>query len=63
MKLRLICNRVKAILFSAIDEPRKVPSVAGCSENHYGLLLDNGTPKSDAEGKTISIPHWVSQAR
>ncbi|MCA1989209.1 MAG: hypothetical protein LDL07_08700 [Desulfarculus sp.] len=50
-------------MFSAIDEPRKVPSVAGCSENHYGLLLDNGTPKSDAEGKTISIPHWVSQAR
>lgn len=54
---------VPTFLFSAFDEPRKVPSVAGCSENHYGLLQANGTPKEDSEGKTISIPHWVDQAR
>jgi hypothetical protein len=52
-------HTVTTFVFGGFDEPKKDPNCSTCSENHYGLLKDDGTPKTDSKGKTISIPGWI----
>ncbi|MBI4798113.1 MAG: hypothetical protein HY794_05145 [Desulfarculus sp.] len=54
---------IPTFMFSGFDEPRKQPSVPGCSENHYGLLTASGAPMHDTAGHTLVIPDWVGQRR
>lgn len=52
-------HTITTFIFGGLDEPKKDPNCSTCSENHYGLLNADGTPKKDAKGATISIPAWV----